>query len=176
MYGCGLCKKNECPNNYYEDEYYCNKCFKESLKEDNGSVCSKEDNGSVCSKDNESILSENDEDDEDDEDDDIYDPSRQLDAETTTKIKIFLDKKKYKELETICDLHITYVDKFHMTYIAQYNETNCSICFDNINNCQIRCGHTFCINCVVQNNIIIGSNNCAICREFIDNNIILLNN
>lgn len=182
---CNYCLKGNCWNNVDEDEKYCSNCFDFDMQTQilNANPYSdseteeeeEEDKHNESNESNESTSSnESDEyDDESDEEDYTYDPGNQLDASTTNLIKTHIEVGDYNALGKTCGINIIFVDKFSMTYD---DETKCSICYDSIVNCQVSCGHTYCVNCYIQNNKVMGSKHCAICRELLGNDVVIIKN
>jgi hypothetical protein len=164
---CYYCKMGYCRNNSMSEETYCGNCFQQN-NDNNDNNDSDFDSDEILS-DSDSYSNESDE--EEDEEPATYDPSKHVNPETATKILACITSKKYNALSKLCGLTITKIEKFNMTYD---DDIKCTICCDNNVNCQVSCGHTYCINCYIQNNKIMGSNHCAICREFLDNNLIIL--
>lgn len=182
---CHYCNRGWCVYNTLS-ERYCTECFIDLGKESSadwyfnyGNECvpseddgdNNNDNDDNGNNDDNNDGDNNDDDNDNNDDGDNNDKEEKETNQNFDLILKYLVNRNYSAIDKLCEMNITLVDNFEMTYGDKNNQ--CPICHDDNITCQINCGHMFCTYCYFKNRIV-GSTICAICRCSLNNDLIIL--
>lgn len=153
----------------YENNMYCNKCFQQNNETQDDENKSDSSYDSDYTSESDSDITESSHS-SDFGSDFSTDSEKEENIEEKHSVIIkYVHDKDYVELEKKFNIKITKVEGIKILYD---DNKECPICYGDIQ-CQINCGHTFCVECHIKERLT-KSNKCAVCRKKFNNKLTVM--